>query len=64
MMSFDAKFEALKKSKQTEIDDIIMKMSQHSNISSQLELSSLRSQYESEIQRLDLENKRLKQGNE
>ncbi len=54
MSSFDAKFEALKKSKQTEIDDFNMNMSPQSSMSSQLELSSLRNQYESEVQRLDL----------
>ncbi len=47
MSSFDAKFEALKKSKMTEIDEIYMKMSQQSNMSSQLEFSSIKNQYES-----------------
>lgn len=43
--SFDARFQALKKSKQTEIDDIYMKMSQKSSVASEMELSSLRIQY-------------------
>lgn len=41
-----------------------MKFSGQTNMSFQIEINSLRSQYESEIQRLDLENKRIKQLND
>lgn len=33
-------------------------------MSTQFEINSIKSQYESEVQRLDLENKRIKQLNE
>jgi hypothetical protein len=61
--SFDAKFEALKKSVYSEYEEK-MRQSQNSNMSTQFEINSIKSQYESEVQRLDLENKRIKQLNE
>lgn len=48
---------------QSEYDEK-MRQSHSSQMSTHFEINSLRSQYESEVQRLDLENKRIKQMNE
>ena len=62
--NFNAKFEAIEKAKNKEIEELLFRVNEESRYSIEYETNAIKTKYESEINRLQFEVKRLKEFNE